>query len=53
MAKKKAEKFISKLADGTCGLCVNEMKDVNQSTICTKCITTKSQFKAKTRKEKL
>jgi len=46
--KRKPEQFVSKLADGTCGLCVYEMKDLRQSTICQKCIfTTKSQFKAK------
>uniref|UniRef100_A0A6M3LB42 Uncharacterized protein n=1 Tax=viral metagenome TaxID=1070528 RepID=A0A6M3LB42_9ZZZZ len=48
MAKKKPESFGNKLADGVCSLCINEMKDVRQSTICTKCIlTTKSQFVAK------
>lgn len=52
MAKRKPEKFDNQLADGVCSLCINEMKDVRQSTICTKCIlTTKSQFKAKKRKE--
>ena len=52
MAKKRPESFDSKLADGVCSLCINEMKDVRQSTICTKCIlTTKSQFKEKKRKE--
>lgn len=52
MAKRKAESFDSKLADGVCSLCINEKKDLRQSTICTKCIlTTKSQFKAKKRKE--
>ena len=46
--KRKPEQFFTKLADGTCPLCVHEKKDLKASTVCQKCVfSNKSQFKAK------